>query len=394
MKKALAISALISLFSIGSAFATDYVEIPFVPMSPEVMGRGDSIVADVHGYDSFFYNPAGYSRDNGSFTLSTANAWVYSRPDQAFNLAQQLIAGTNTTAGVLSFMNDQVTRGGIGAGASFGVGYVGNGLGLGAVVIVDSLLSGPTLLGLSGYLTGTIGFIGGLSVPFDVLGFKIHVGGDVRPMIRVHAPLTSAVALSLLTAVASNADIIAALNSANALYGVGIGLDVGTIAEIGWLSIGISIRDLGGTSFRYETTSFGVVSNALQTQIEFPATGTLVTADQYTIPMNVMIGIALHPDMGSFNNIIDPSLSVDLSDAIGALSGTSSIWTLLHMGAELQLLSLFSLRGGLNQGYLTMGLGAKLLFLDLNFALFTQELGAHVGDQPNSGATLDVAIRW
>ncbi len=110
--------------------------------------------------------------------------------------------------------------------------------------------------------------------------------------------------------------------------------------------------------------------------------------------MDIAAGIAFHPDMGSFNNILDPSISVDLHNVVGALDGSASIWTLLHVGAELKLLSLFTLRGGLNQGYLTVGAGVKLLVLDLNFALFTNELGTYVGDMPSSGASLEAAIRW
>jgi hypothetical protein len=386
--------ALILLLCAGSLGATDYVESPFVPMSPDIMARGGSIVADVHGYNAFFYNPAGYSRDEGSFTLSALDAWVYSRPDLLLSLGEQFIAGTSTQTGILNFMNDQVTGGGVGAGASFGMGYVGNGLGLGMVIIVDSFLRGSTLLGMSGDLTGTVGFIGGLSLPFELGGFTIHLGGDVRPMVRVHAPLTSAVALSLITAVASQADILASLSLADALYGVGIGMDLGAIAELGWFTVGISIRDLFGTAFRYETDSFGRLSDSLLTSLSFPATGSLVSSDTYTIPMTVAAGVAFHPDLGSVSAVVDPSLSVDLSDLVSAVSGASSIWTLLHVGADLRLFSLFSLRGGLNQGYITLGAGVKLVFLDLDFAIFTRELGAHVGDRPCSGATLGIDIRF
>ena len=55
---------------------------------------------------------------------------------------------------------------------------------------------------------------------------------------------------------------------------------------------------------------------------------------------------------------------------------------------------MFTFRTGLNQGYLTLGGGLKFSVFDLNFAVFTRELGANVGDQPLSGMTFDAAIRW
>ncbi len=44
--------------------------------------------------------------------------------------------------------------------------------------------------------------------------------------------------------------------------------------------------------------------------------------------------------------------------------------------------------------HLTMGGGLKFLVFDLNFAVFTRELGAHIGDKPLSGMSMDAAIRW
>jgi hypothetical protein len=110
--------------------------------------------------------------------------------------------------------------------------------------------------------------------------------------------------------------------------------------------------------------------------------------------MNVGLGAAFHPDLGTLKYWIDPSISVDLQDLGGVLGGSYSIWYALHGGVELKMLNMFALRTGISQGYLTFGAGVRLLVLDLNFALFTQELGAHLGDQPRAGATLDLAIRW
>ena len=203
MRRIQAAAAALLLATAVSAAAADLPEIPFVPMSPEVMGRGGSFIADTHGYDSFFFNPAGFSRDGGSFTLTSASAWVYSRADALATLGGQLLGGTATPASELTFLTNQVTTGGLGFGAQWGIGYVGNGLGLGAMIILDSLLSGPSLMGMGGDITGTIGFIGGLSYPFELGGIKFHVGGAVRPMIRIHVPMDSSVSMGLLSAVAT-----------------------------------------------------------------------------------------------------------------------------------------------------------------------------------------------
>ncbi|MGO9310939.1 MAG: hypothetical protein ACLQDL_18190 [Spirochaetia bacterium] len=387
------VALLMLLLGAGAAYANTYDEIPFVPMSPEVLGRGGSAIADARGYDSLFNNPAGFSRDPSSMTLSSTSVWMYSNPGQLAGLAGQLLHGTSTPASISSFLDNQVTSGGVGAGGAWGIGYVGGGLGLGASFILDSVLSGPSYLASTGDLTGTLGLIAGLSVPFDVGGFRLHVGGDVRPMVRVHALLTNTVAVGILNALSDGGSVLSQLGAAPALYGVGIGVDLGAIAELGAFNVGLSIRDLGGTQFRYNTTPFSVLTSSLASSLQFPSSGSVVS-DQYVIPMDIGMGVSFHPDFGTFNNTIDPTFSLEMRNIVGGLSGTDSVWTLLHLGIETKFFSSFTFRTGLNQGSLTLGGGLKFLVFDLNFAVFTRELGTYVGEQPLSGMTFDAAIRW
>jgi len=393
LRKTRFVCAFIALLGSGTAFAGTVTEIPFVPVSPQVMGQGGAFIADAHGYDSFFYNPAGFSRPGGSLTVLSATTWAYSRPDELIGLLGRYGAGTGSSSSALNFLSRQVSSGGFGIGTSAGIGYVGNGLGLGVMMIEDSYLYGPDLMGAQGDLTATIGFIGGLSVPFDLMGLKVHVGGDLRPMIRVHAPISNLVANGMLTALADGNNLFAPLNSSEALYGVGIGLDLGAIAELGRFTFGVSVRDVGGTQFSYNKNTFGTFWKTFGSTLGFPG-GSSANGDRYVIPMNVGLGASFHPDMGALAYWVDPSLSIDLQDLGGVLDGSHPVWYALHGGAQFKLLSLFALRAGLNQGYLTFGTGVKLFVLDMNFALFTQELGAYLGDRPRSGATLDVAIRW
>jgi hypothetical protein len=387
MGKRFVLAALLFAASAATLFAAQYNESPFVPLDPEIMGRGGSFIADAHGYESFFYNPAGFSRGGSTFALTQSSMWVHARPDQFLNL----IVGPKSQSDILTFLNDQVTTGGFGMGASMGIGYIGNGLGLGMVMMADSMMYGPSLLGLTGDLTATVGFIGGLSVPIDVGPYKIHIGGDVRPMIRMHTLLSNADSIAVMTALSTGGSLFGALSPAATVYGVGFALDVGAIAELGWFTIGLSIRDLGGTQFTYNQNTFGNVMNSLGSQVKFPP-GTSVS-DQYVIPMDVALGFGFHPDLGTVSQYIDPSFSMDLHDLFGFIGGTKSFWTLLHLGTEFRLISLFNLQLGLDTGYLTFGAGIKLLIFEMNFAVFTQELGAHIGDRPSSGASINLGIR-
>ncbi len=370
------------------AFAVD--EPPFMPMAPEIMGEGGALTASAHGFASFFTNPAGFSRSPGDFTF-TATTWMYARPDKVYDLIT-CPGGASGSSNLLSFINGEVTKGGFGLGGLTGIGWAGNGIGLGAFFLVDSYLYGPTLLGISGDLTGTVALIGGYSLPIQLGGLKLNIGGDIRPMIRIHTLVDSSVAINTIYSLANQGDIMFALNSADALHGAGIALDLGAIAELGWFSFGLSIRDVGGTLFNYNESSFGTVINSLSSSFSLPSNGASPSAT-YTIPMDVSAGVAFHPDFG-IKWLVDPTIHLDCQDIVGVIVDERSPWTLLHIGAEARLFTVFQVQVGLNQGYLTAGGGVHLLFLDAYFALFTRELGKHLGDRPSSGASFEFAVRF
>lgn len=389
------------LFCTGLVFSQEKIiinEEPFVPKNPEVMGQGASFTGAAKGFNALFYNPAGFAIKGGSFTLASSNAWVYVNPARVAGLLELSDAEMNSQA--IGVLNEQITSGGIGLGAAAGMAVVGKGFGLGIVSMVDSYLYGKNLLGVAGDITATAGLIAGYAIPFKILGMTINVGADIRPMFRIHTPLSNKVALGLVQSVigggseGETVDVFSIINSVNALHGMGVGLDAGVIVELGALKIGLSARDIGGTEFTYKQSPMGDVIDGLSGNRDFPE-GTEVPGDvAYVIPMNISAGVAFHPDLGGFRYVFDPIIHADLQDPLAVLNEGKSPWTLIHIGGEAKILSIFRVRGGFNQGYLTAGAGIKLLFIDVNASVFTRELGKHIGDKPNSGISLEAAIRF
>ncbi len=111
--------------------------------------------------------------------------------------------------------------------------------------------------------------------------------------------------------------------------------------------------------------------------------------------MAVTTGIGYHPDFGALAWLIDPTFNVDYQHVFYAdPENTPSFWTGVHAGTEIRVLRFMKVRAGINQGYITAGIGAKLFFLDINMAYFTREMGEYAGVDPNSGMSLEVAIRF
>ncbi len=372
----------------GGLFAEDtFVDSPLLPVSPEVLGQGGSFVANAHGYNALFHNPAGFAGEEGSFTALSSSAWVYANPYNAFQAM-----GNSDSSTLISFVEDEITAGGFGFGFSEGIGYVGRGVGLGAVLNVDSYLWGPTTLGAVGCMDATLAFIGGLALPINLFGIKIYLGADLRPMIRIHAPLDYTVMFDMIDALQNGGNPLEALNTVDALHGYAFGLDLGAIAELGDLRFGISVRDFLGTRFAYKENEFADIVSSLRSTGGFPAVGTGV--DDYVIPMDVRVGVSYHLDFKYLSSVFDPVVHASLNDLIGLIRDERSPWTLLHVGTEIGLFRFLKLRGGFNQGYVTLGAGADLSIFELNAALFTREMGKHIGDRPNAGMTVEAAIRF
>jgi hypothetical protein len=216
-------------------------------------------------------------------------------------------------------------------------------------------------------------------------------------MVRIHTLLPNADALAMFTALQAGSTLAVALGGANAVYGVGVGLDLGVIAELGWFTLGLSARDIGGTVFNYSIDDFATVSSVFGSELRLPP-GAPVT-DRYVVPMDVSFGAAFHPVFGDgkFNKILDTTLHIELTDLVNtiadAAAGDASIWKMVHAGAELRLLRVFSAWAGLNQGYFTFGAGLDLFVVELNLGVFTRELGAYLGDRASTVASLEFAIR-
>lgn len=74
----------------------------------------------------------------------------------------------------------------------------------------------------------------------------------------------------------------------------------------------------------------------------------------------------------------DNLFSIEWQD-IGTTRRLSSFWKKLHMGGETHFLKFMAFRAGVNEGYLTAGVGFDLPLLKINVATYGEELGANTG---------------
>lgn len=355
----------------------------FQPVTAEVLAQGNSFTGVARGYNSLFTNPAGLARTGGSFTLLSISPMSYFFPSQENTDALSTIA--NDPAAAVQAANDLILENGLGAAARVGaLGIAGRRFGFGVVYDLDVYgRGGITALGTTVDVTSTLGVIGGFAWPFAIGDNTLNVGGTVKLLNRTEARDVGLV--ELLQAADSNSSI-----PVTVLSGPGLGFDIGALYEFGTWSAGVSFRDLFGTRFRYTQVDELSEPGAIFTGIE----GGTEVSDTYRIPMSMNLGFAWDPEPeGVLGFFFNPMIHFDYQHVFYT-ERDPSFWTRTHIGLEARVMRFLKFRAGLNQGYGTVGLGAKLLFVDLNVAYFAREIGDNVGTKPNQGLALEAAIRF
>ena len=125
----------------------------------------------------------------------------------------------------------------------------------------------------------------------------------------------------------------------------------------------------------------------------FPSGGTTNGNTLYRIPSVIALGTTYAPDMGSMASLIQPSFSLDFQIPIKDEFTQPSFWTWTHVGAEARFLNFLAVRAGVNQGYLTFGMGAKLWIMDFNLAIYADEMGRYAGLSRRSALAMAWAFR-
>ncbi len=388
----------------------------FASLSPEILGQGGSYAAVAEGYHALYTNPAGIARgESGELTLPSFTVWARSRPDLLLStLAAFSGEKTDTAEGenksqedlILDVLKDQFTTNGFGVGTDFGIGYVGDKVGFGLNLGMDSYLFGNTFpLGLEGFIDSRFSIVVGYAQPFYLGPVTLTPGVDLRPTMRVLSIVDSEAAADLISEflsvdTSSEEDSAAEedasiTESINALNGWGLAFDAGLLADYRDFTVGLQFRDLFGTDMRYS-------SNSLEEIIDALGQGGLPDPDyesgSYVIPMEVSLGAAWQPELGQWSFLVNPELHIEYTDLFGNTDPDrdrpSSLWTRMHVGSEITFFRFFDYRFGINQGYATMGFGLDLAMLELNFAIFSEEFGRYPGDQPVGGVAFEFAFRF
>jgi len=351
------------------------------------MALGGAFTALSSGYSALSGNPAGFASAKGELTIADLSSWLYFKPTSA-NISKVAAVVSGNADDPASLMNDLITENGFGGGLSFGAGYVGKGLGIGIYLVGDSSVKGETAMGAVMTSSASLNAVLGLGAPIRIGGLTVSLGGDVRPFFRAESADGGWAFGEIMSGLMSGGDVGAVFMGESVESGFGLAMDFGASVELGSLSVGLSIRDVAPSFIVSEMTVEELLAELGAGR--FPrASGS--TQSVLVLP-SVTAGLAWKPRL--VPGLVEPALYFEVQDPVSVVRDRESFWNLLHVGAEVELLSFFSLRAGLNKGWPSAGFGLDLAFLSLDAAVFTEELGRRPGDLPRSGATISAAIRF
>jgi len=353
------------------------------PVSPVLKAQGGVSTANAEGFDALFANPAAFTAVRPSITLLDLETTAH----VSFSALKSILETRDSwgkdlldkDSRLLSTLNDLIPLMPLGGEASARMGWVGNNLGVG--LAVQGRVSAK---GLNNLLDSTVtmdqttmGVIG-MGWPLDVGLGTLNIGGALRPMQKAFgtAPFT------LVKDETTN------MSAYDVLSGFGLAWDLGLRWDYSGFKTGLTVKDIGSTKLSLKKYTGKQWVDALS----LPSGGSSVST-LYLVPMTIGLGSTWSPDLGSLAAIVQPSLSFDLQIPIKDENNQPSFWTMTHLGTEVQFLRLLSVRAGLNQGYVTFGLGAKLFIVDFNLAIYSDELSRYSGVNRRPAMSFSWALR-
>lgn len=358
-----------------------------MPKDARSMGMGGTFRVFSEGYESFYGNPAGFTGANRSLTLADISTWAYLAPtSENLSRAQQIISGDDSN--LMSWIGDWiVNNNGFGAGAAIGGGWVGKkGLAIGVTMVTDEVASGDSLLGAKLVSATQANGIIGLAYPIKLGPAWFKIGVDGRVFYRVQSdPTTGWPFSTILNDVVVNNNFDP--STITLLGGYGFAADAGLIFGIGPVMLGFSARDLG---LEFNVGSFTAQDFIDNNISALPLSGTTTAA--LTPTYTAGLGLKFFE-----NSKFEPSVYAEVDDPVALVSSSDILtdaFNSLHAGAQLRVLNFITVRGGLNKGWYSVGAGVDLSFIELDAALFTEELGAYAGDRGRSGISVQAAIRF
>ncbi|MGM0432432.1 MAG: hypothetical protein ACQEQU_06950 [Spirochaetota bacterium] len=374
----------------GEAEPVDVKDAPVHQLSPQIEAMGGAFTPIARGYEALFTNPAGLSRKGGQLTFANINVGPYLLPTES--LVEILARVENEEEGAMKELIAELDfEKGTGTNLNFGAGFAAFGIGLGFLNDIDIIGSYGTEEQVD--ITGTSSVVAGVSHGFKLGSSKLHMGADARGLVRVRT--RDSIPLSEFDSVGFNPELIAS---------IGYGFDAGAILETsGGFTLGGALKNIGGTKLTSVFTDAEEVDRELNKNDDPTSLYELFFSDDrvdnydgdnYIIPMSLTAGVGYDSPA---KEALDIRLVAEYTHTFPFPDEESTaveevIFDLekVRLGAEVGLLRMLKVRGGLNEGNMTAGVGLNLFVIEVD-ATYYHEI--KTSGEPNEAVVIGAKVK-
>ncbi|MXI86418.1 hypothetical protein [Sphaerochaeta halotolerans] len=414
MKTKITIITMVALFMIAapllavSAYDPDtnvvYAQAaePFVGTSVRAMSMGGAGLG-VKGYhDSFLINPANLAKSGFKFTLPSVTVTVYNPKTILESDLIDAIGEEDYDLAATEFLS------------IFDIGYgdvlttdvstvltIGSfGLALEMQERLMSYQAGNDSSSLNLIAQVTTAATAGLGFRIGIVPDKVSIdlGVTAKAVYRgYYEAIDSELAISLIDG-SEEIDTIL-LNDTPIIAGYALPISAGINVNFpAGLTLSVAAKNFNGN---YKMTTYQSINDwsveVLGNEIgEDTSTDSEFTSEEFEIVSDWRLdaGLTWVPDIGS---LVRPVLAVDVVDitSMGGLQGDDlkrAFFEQTRLGASVRLLSILDVRGGISQGYKSIGAGLDLLIFHIDAAYSIQEYGASIGDKPIDALSLRFSL--
>jgi hypothetical protein len=375
---------------------------PFVGTSVRLLGMGGAGLG-VRGYhDSFLINPANLAKSGFKFTLPSVTVTAYNPKAILESDLIDAISEEDYPVVAAEFLNlFEMGYGDVLTTDVSTVLTIGSfGLALEMQERLMSYQAGNDSSSLNLIAQVTTAATAGLGFRIGIVPDKVSIdlGVTAKAVYKgYYEAIDSGLATSLIdgseeidTILLNNTPIIAGY-ALPVSAGVNVNLPVG-------LTISVAAKNFNGN---YKMTTYQSLVDWDEEMLkigfaEDESPDSEFTSEEFEIVSDWRLdaGLTWVPDIGS---LVRPVLAVDVVDitSMGGLQGDDlkrAFFEQTRLGASVRLLSILDVRGGISQGYKSIGAGLDLLIFHIDAAYSIQEYGASIGDKPIDALSLRFSL--
>lgn len=360
--RGIVVFVIMTLFVLGTGYDGMAKQYPRLYTGVRPLGMGDAFTAVADDENALFYNPAGLSR------LSTLQLGLFNPLIEVSKKSVDLVKDAQDTdmdnTGEVSDLLDkyvgehQHARVSLFPHIGFNVADTGvmiGGLGQGTL---DMDIRNPVWPEAHMDIIMDYGVLGGfgLELPFTGLSAGVALKFLQRQSLS-----------EIYTATDIAAENFDDRLEDDMYSGSGFSADLGVMYEMGFIPF-------------IDTNVALVVQNVPEMDM----------GDAKDIDTQVNLGLSIGKSFAAFGFVA----ALDYKDITGAIEEDEDIAKRIHVGAEVRFLKFLAVRAGLNQGYVSAGATLDFWVLRLDFATYSEEIGAYAGQREDRRYVGQVTIGW